>query len=251
MTKHRRWAAISAVVAIWASAQAADLEQGRARSFACQACHGSSGISHSADIPNLAGQKTEYLATQLAAFRAGERKQELMNAIAAQLDDADIANLAAFWSSLPASGDASADAAAALRKSRMTFPANFPRGFVMYAEEVEPADKSVKRSYANRVAIAAARAGQPLPTGSAIVVANYSAGREQPDSYAAMESQAGWGADLPALLRNGEWSYALFDARRTLRASFNYARCLACHKPRESSSYVFGLARLAEAPLPK
>jgi cytochrome c553 len=227
------------------SAGAADLEQGRAKSLGCQACHGSAGVGTAPDIPNLAGQKEGYVRAQLRAFRAGERKQEVMNAIAAQLSDADIANLAAFWTSLPAGGSTVADAAAEFRKSRMGFPAGFPQDFVRYAEEADPAAKTSKRTYVNRVALNAARAGQSLPPGSAIVVEEFAAG--ELTDYAAMELRAGWGDGIPEILRNGDWSYALFDAKRTLQADFNYARCLACHKPKAESSYVFGLEAIANA----
>jgi hypothetical protein len=37
----------------------------------------------------------------------------------------------------------------------------------------------------------------------------------------------------------------LFDAQKQLRANFNYARCLACHKPQAPSSYVFALKEIA------
>jgi NosR/NirI family nitrous oxide reductase transcriptional regulator len=52
--------------------------------------------------PNLAGQKEEYLAIQLRAFRGGERSNPLMSPMAAGLSDTDIENLAAYFSSLPA-----------------------------------------------------------------------------------------------------------------------------------------------------
>ena len=224
-------------------AQAADPGAGRGRSLACQACHGSTGVGTAPDIPNLAGQKEGYLQAQLVAFRAKERKHELMNAIAAQLSDSDIENLAAFWSSLPA-GDAhgAADPAAEFRKSRMSFPAQFPKDFVMYHEELGADKKVAKRSYANHAAVNAARAGKELPAGSAIVVENIA--NNQVVSYAAMESRAGWGDGVPEILRNGDWSYALFDGKRALNTDFNYARCLACHKPVAASSYVFGLESL-------
>jgi len=222
------------------STPAADVGAGRSRSLACQACHGSTGVGTAPDIPNLAAQKEGYLQAQLVAFRSKGRKHELMNAIAEQLSDTDIENLAAFWSSLPA-GDAhgAADPAAEFRKSRMTFPAEFPQDFVMYHEELGEDKKIAKRSYANRAVVKAARSGKDLPLGSAIVVENIA--NEQVVSYAAMESRAGWGDGIPEILRNGDWTYALFDGKRTLNAGFNYARCLACHKPVAASSYVFGL----------
>jgi cytochrome c553 len=227
---------------------AADLAAGKQKSLGCQACHGPTGISVSADIPNLAGQKATYLQTQLTAFRKGDRKHDLMTAVAALLNDADVENLAAYWSSLPAGGavDAhtAADPAAEFRKSRMTFPASFPRDFVKYAEESGADGKSGKRSYVNRTALAAARSKQPLPHGSIIVVENLSDGAAT--SYAAMESRAGFGDGIPEILKNGDWTYALFDAKKQVR-EFNYAKCLACHTPKADSSYVFGLTAIAAA----
>lgn len=242
-----RLATLAALALLAISARAADVEQGRAKSLGCQACHGSNGVGTAPDVPNLAGQKPGYITVQLKAFRTKDRKHDLMNAMAAQLSDGDIENLAAFWSSLPAgtgAGDV-ADAAAGFRKSRMTFPASFPKDFVMYHEEVDADKKPVKRAYVNRAALSAARAGKPLPSGSIIVVENHAAGAVA--SYAAMEARDGWGAEIPEILRNGDWSYALFDAKRELRANVNYARCLACHKPEAASSYVFGLKEIAAA----
>jgi cytochrome c553 len=234
-------------LALSASAvHAADLALGKQKSFGCQACHGATGISVSAEIPNLAGQKAAYLQAQLTAFRKGDRKHDLMSAVAALLNEADVENLAAYWSSLPPGGVAdahtAADPAAALRKTRMTFPATFPRDFVKYAEENNAADKSGSRSYVNRAALAAARAKQPLPHGSIIVVENLADGAVT--SYAAMESRAGFGDGIPEVLKNGDWTYALFDAKKEVR-EFNYAKCLACHTPKADSSYVFGLTTIA------
>jgi cytochrome c553 len=225
--------------AVFASgAQAA----GRAKSLACQACHGNSGIGTAPDIPNLAGQKAPYIKAQLISFRGGDRKHDLMNAIAKQLTDDEIENLAAFWSSLPAAGSAAdahagADPAAEFRKSRLEFPSGFPKDFVVYAETKDKDGKVASRSYVTRPAIAAARAGAALPNDTTIVVENYLNGAV--GSYAAMGTHSGWGEGIPELLRNGDWSYALFDAGKA-RREFNYARCLACHEPMGAKSYVFG-----------
>lgn len=63
----------------------------------CQACHRHAGISEAADMPNLAGQKLNYLVRQLEAFRSGERKDAQMAAIAGQLRGAPaMARLAGF-----------------------------------------------------------------------------------------------------------------------------------------------------------
>jgi cytochrome c553 len=79
---------------------AGDAAAGKAKSATCAACHGADGISGNDIWPNLAGQKEGYLVAQLKAFRAGERSNPMMSPMAAPLSDADIADLAAYFSSL-------------------------------------------------------------------------------------------------------------------------------------------------------
>lgn len=83
------------------AAQAADPAAGqKLYSTTCIACHGQNGISVAPIYPNLAGQKDEYLITQLKAFRDGTRVNPIMSPMAKGLTDTDIANLAAYLSSL-------------------------------------------------------------------------------------------------------------------------------------------------------
>ncbi len=90
----------------------------------------------------------------------------------------------------------------------MTLPANFPAGFTVYQTENE--GDTITRRYANSVAWHAAKARQPLPSGSIILQVTYKGSAIQ--SYSAMESRVGWGNTIPMLLRNGDWDYALFSA---------------------------------------
>jgi len=80
--------------------QAADVAAGKARAASCAGCHGATGISNNPMWPNLAGQKAGYLAKQLRAFRDGTRSDPMMTPMAKPLSDADIENLAAYYSSL-------------------------------------------------------------------------------------------------------------------------------------------------------
>lgn len=225
----------------------------------CQPCHGIDGTSGAADIPNLAGQRRAYLEAQLRAFRAGSRKSELMNAVAAQLRDEDIGALAAWWSSRPLGR---VGMAAAI-PSRMAFPVGFPQGFREYRREDDAASRSVTVSWANAPAWAAAAAGQPLPDGSIVIVASHAAEADAngalkrdaqgrlvagpAQSYSGMQAQAGWGAEVPPLLRNGNWHYALFSAAGEPRGGALHPRCLACHQPQAANSHVFGLGMLQAA----
>lgn len=227
---------------------------------ACKACHGRQGISLNPTFPNLAGQKAGYLENQLKAFRAKDRKNDFMNAIAGQLSDTDIHQLALYWSSQPAAP--AADPHDALAKpgpailSRMTMPATFPAGFVLY--QTESQDATITKRFANQAAWKAAKAGQPLPDGSILVQESYTAEKDAGGKqvagavtgYAAMESLKGWGGSVPMLLRNGNWDYALFAPDRMRRDQLNQAPCLACHKPQEANSYVFTLSALKAATIP-
>jgi cytochrome c553 len=79
---------------------AGDAAAGKAKSAMCAACHGAAGISAIPMYPNLAGQKEAYIAKQLKDFIAGKRKDPVMSAMAVGLSDADVANLAAYYSSI-------------------------------------------------------------------------------------------------------------------------------------------------------
>ena len=83
-----------------AGAQTGDPGAGRQKAQACSVCHGPMGISSAPDAPNLAAQPALYTAAQLRAYRSGERKHEVMSVMSKTLSDADIDNLAAWFSSL-------------------------------------------------------------------------------------------------------------------------------------------------------
>jgi cytochrome c553 len=100
--KHQILAIISAAT-LAASANvafAADAAAGKAKAASCAGCHGANGISAVPTYPNLAGQKEAYLSKQMKAFKDGSRKDPTMNAMAAPLSDADIANISAFYAGL-------------------------------------------------------------------------------------------------------------------------------------------------------
>jgi cytochrome c553 len=81
-------------------AGAADPRSGKAKSQPCSVCHGATGISTLPDAPNLAGQPAIYLSNQLRSYRSGERRHEIMSLVAKSLSDDDIADLAAWFSSI-------------------------------------------------------------------------------------------------------------------------------------------------------
>ncbi len=86
-----------------AAAGSAEVGAQRIRTAGCTTCHGRDGVSRLAEAPNLAGQVQGYLASALQAYHSGERKNEIMNTVAGPLSDEDIANLAAYYSSIKVS----------------------------------------------------------------------------------------------------------------------------------------------------
>jgi cytochrome c553 len=201
----------------------------------CSACHGETGISGSPVIPNLAGQKAGYIEAQLKAFKAKSRTNAFMNPIAGQLSDDQIHLLALYWAALPAAPAGGAQVATIA--SSATLPAGFPAGFTRYQDKPADGGGRIQR-YANAAALIAAKAGQPLPDGAAIV----SVGLDKAGAvtaYETLESRAGWGAALPPLLRNGDVQYGRFDKTGKPMANFSQAACLACHKAKAADSYMF------------
>lgn len=89
-----------ALMGVYGGAQAGDPAAGKDKSAVCAGCHGPSGVSNNPLWPNLAGQKEQYLIKQIKAFREGARTDPMMGPMAKPLSDADIENLAAYFSSL-------------------------------------------------------------------------------------------------------------------------------------------------------
>lgn len=267
----RKALAASIALALAPAAQAADIEAGRARvATVCAACHGANGVSVSDTIPNLAAQRAGYLEAQLRAFKEGTRRPAspasptaTMAAIAAQLSAEDIANVAAFYASLPGAGAGAKSAQLPnVAKSSASFPEGYKDTFTHYHTINFPATRQVRRYYANKAALEAAKAGRPLPADSYLFAEVYAAKLDAAKNpvigsdgffeaeklifYTAMQSGAGWGRDVPEMLRNGDWNYAVFTLDGKPRP-INQAECFACHKPLDKASFVFTLKQLGDA----
>ena len=65
---------------------------------ACVVCHGLSGNSTDPAMPSLAGQPAQFIATSLYMFREGIRKDPVMSPMASSLSNADMNELAAYFS---------------------------------------------------------------------------------------------------------------------------------------------------------
>jgi cytochrome c553 len=77
-------------------------ERGRAKvQEVCIACHGEQGVSVSPEYPNLAGQSGAAIYKQLSDYRTGSRTNQLMTDIAKALDEATLADVAAYYAAQP------------------------------------------------------------------------------------------------------------------------------------------------------
>ena len=64
----------------------------------CAACHGPDGNSAQPAMPSLAGQPAQFISTQLFQFREGNRKDPQMSPVAKTLSNADMNELARYYS---------------------------------------------------------------------------------------------------------------------------------------------------------
>jgi len=143
---------------------------------------------------------------------------------------------------------------------KVVFPAAFKAG-LLYAITDRYDIKQYRELYASPEAIAAAKAGQPLPPGTVLTLAQYKAqvdaqGNPLKDArgrflkgelvgYTVMEKRAGWGTEYPEELRNGEWEYAAFNAVGVLNEKANYTACFQCHKPHDQQDFVISYPVMA------
>ena len=87
---------------LWGGLAHADAKTGKSTYAArgCIGCHGAGGVSTLAANPTLKGRSAEFIRQTLTEFRSGERKNPVMNAMAAQLKDEDIEHIADYIESL-------------------------------------------------------------------------------------------------------------------------------------------------------
>ena len=98
------FALIAALPAAAAEAQG-NADAGRNKSSMCVGCHNIPGYKTAFpsvySVPKLDGQHAPYMVKALRAYKSGERTHPSMRGIAASLSDQDMADLAAFYATLP------------------------------------------------------------------------------------------------------------------------------------------------------
>jgi len=167
---------------------------------------------------------------------------------AAVLATVGVAGTASFTVSARAGGD------------KVAFPENYAKG-VLYTTVDRADNKQYRELYASPEAIAAAKKGEPLPSGTVLTLVQYAAkldekgnplkdanGRFIKDrllAYTVMEKRTGWGAEYPETIRNGEWEYQAFRADRSVNTGAKLENCFTCHKPLGTKvDYVFSYEKM-------
>ncbi len=144
------------------------------------------------------------------------------------------------------------------------FPENYATG-VLYTTVDRADNKQYRELYTTPAAIAAAKKGEPLPSGTVLTLVQYAAkldaqGNPEKDAngrfikgnliaYTVMEKRAGWGTEYPDNVRNGEWEYQAFKADKTPNTAANLTGCFNCHKPLDARlDFVYSYDKLKSAP---
>src|SRR5437764_2817469 len=94
----------------------------------CAACHSADGNSIVPTNPRLAGQRADYIAAQLAAFKAGTRPSPIMQGMAAPLTVEDMRNVGAYFESQRPAPASARDKALAARGQQLWRAGNKSQG---------------------------------------------------------------------------------------------------------------------------
>lgn len=134
----------------------------------------------------------------------------------------------------------------------------FPRDLGILYSTLEN-DGQLREMYVNQIALDAAKAGKPLPSGTILVRNIYEVVRDHDGTPAknaegrltkskllsvnVMEKRTGWGGRHSA----GEWDFQSFAADGTRNAKPSASDCFACHQKAQAQDFVFGLDRIRAA----
>ena len=97
--------ATAAALSVGAHA-AGDPVAGQKKNYQCQGCHGIAGwktaFPEVYQVPKLGGQHAGYIVTALKEYKKGDRDHPTMRAIAADLSEKDMEDIAAHYAGAPA-----------------------------------------------------------------------------------------------------------------------------------------------------
>ena len=145
----------------------------------------------------------------------------------------------------------SAQSGAMPKDGELAFPSGYT-SFPVFLSGVQKPD-AVRDLYVNPVG-AKTQAGQAFPNGSTLVMEIYNAKKDAAGNFEkgadgllikadlakvfVMHKEAGWGANAPENLKNGDWIFSAFKPNGE-RLEVDYTKCRSCHLPLgDSKDYV-------------
>jgi len=151
---------------------------------------------------------------------------------------------------------------ASVGPERVAFPNGYDTAWIKYTVVERPDRKIVRNMYVNPEAHAKAKAGEPIPDGTVLIMEDMkvkldasgnpelgSTGRFVPTGEViaifVMEKRHGWGEAVPADERNGDWDYSSFAPDGIVRPNLNTSGCFACHMSRSGErDFTFTYAKV-------
>jgi hypothetical protein len=139
---------------------------------------------------------------------------------------------------------------------RVTFPSGYAERFVLYNTVDRPDRKIIRFMYVSPESHAKAKAGEPVPEGTILVMEDHRAkldatgsvelgpdGRlvatDEITNIFVMEKRAGWGEAYPPEMRNGDWDYAHYLPDGAPKADATFDGCFSCHRNRSGRDFNF------------
>ena len=142
---------------------------------------------------------------------------------------------------------------------RVAWPENYATHFVRYHAVDKPKGDNpakIRFMYVNPDALAQAKAGEPLPNGTMLIMEDRTIELNEDGSphtdkqgrfiatnkitaVIIQQKQSGWGNDYPEEIRNGDREYAVYNADGRLKDNVEYEKCFICHKGQAGADYNF------------
>ena len=124
---------------------------------------------------------------------------------------------------------------------RIDFPTHYKTSFTQYWAGERANGKQYAITYANDVALAAAKGGGIVADGGQVVMEIYKLTEDGTAgdfaAVAVMQNKVGWGADYAEDVRNGDWDFGVFTPAGKLKKA-DASSCLGCHLGYEETSYM-------------
>lgn len=144
---------------------------------------------------------------------------------------------------------------------KIHFPKNYKKVFENYLslDRTQHANQTI-RLFASPTTMRSANKDAPLPSGTVLVAEVYKAKKNAAGkvvksglgrrirgplaAIAVMEKRDGWGKEVPATLRNGDWDFAIFSPTGKRLVGKDLDSCRSCHAPLSASDHVFSLEHI-------